>query len=312
VKVNAGFLGQTQLEVTRGTIGTFAVTVTQPVFRKSIDELRQLVVAEPGQWQLSQYVFDAQSNVVFLPYQPYDGLVSSNLDLLASLNLESNAVYAYNNQLNRKHIIAVWREELQRYESYDHRKDPPVEIPALKSVPIADRIDQIIGQVEAALPGILALTNKVAIILDNAAQTTSNLNATIVAAQPMVTNFALISGQLREPGGLTQWALGANGDLQLQDTLTNLNSLLGNTDTNLNRLTAEISVTLENVAGITSNLNAQVQANSNILWSISKTITDTDDMIQGLKRHWLLRSAFKTKATNAPVAPLQSPRAASK
>jgi hypothetical protein len=28
---------------------------------------------------------------------------------------------------------------------------------------------------------------------------------------------------------------------------------------------------------------------------------DTDDFIQGLKRHWLLRSAFKTKATNAPA-----------
>lgn len=311
VKVNGGLFGQTQLEVTRGTVGTFAMAVTQPVFRKTIDELRQLVAAEPGQWQLSQYVFGAQSNVVFLPYQPYDGLVSSNLDLLASLNLESNAVYAYNNRLNRKEIVATWSEELKRYVSYNHRKDSPVEIPALESVPIADRIDQMVGQVESALPGILALTNKVATILDNTAQATSNLNATLVVAQPMVTNFAVISAHLREPGGLTQWALGANGDRQLQGTLTNLNALLGNTDTNLNRLTAEISLTLENVAGITSNLNAQVQANSNILWSISKTITDTDDMIQGLKRHWLLRSAFKTKATNAPVKPLQSPRAAS-
>ena len=83
--------------------------------------------------------------------------------------------------------------------------------------------------------------------------------------------------------------------------LTNLNSLLGSTDTNLDRLTAEISLTLENLAGITSNLNAQVQANSNILGSISKTVVDTDDFMQGLKRHWLLRSAFKTKATNAPA-----------
>jgi hypothetical protein len=48
-------------------------------------------------------------------------------------------------------------------------------------------------------------------------------------------------------------------------------------------------------------LNAQVQANSNILGSISKIVVDTDDFVQGLKRHWLLRSAFKTKATNVPT-----------
>jgi len=51
-----------------------------------------------------------------------------------------------------------------------------------------------------------------------------------------------------------------------------------------------------------------VQANSNMLGGISKTVIDADDMIQGLKRHWLLRSAFKTKATNASATSLKSPR----
>jgi hypothetical protein len=68
----------------------------------------------------------------------------------------------------------------------------------------------------------------------------------------------------------------------------------------LNALTASVGVTLENIAGITSNLNAQVQANSNILWGISKTVMDADDLMQGLKRHWLLRSAFKAPVTNSP------------
>jgi hypothetical protein len=166
----------------------------------------------------------------------------------------------------------------------------------------------MVTQVQAALPGMLALTNKIAAVLDNAVNATSNLNATLVAAQPMVTNFAFISAQLREPGGLTQWALGTNGDVQLQGTLTNLNSLLGNTDTNLNRLMAEVSLTLENVSGITSNLHAQVQSNTNILGNISKIIVDTDDFVQGLKRHWLLRSAFKVKKTNDPPTTLKSPR----
>ena len=307
VKVNSGFLGQSQLEVTRGTNG-YALCVTQPIYCKTIPELEQLVAAQPGEWQLSQYVFDAQSNIIFKPYQPYDGLTHSNLELLASLNLPSNSVFAYNNKPDAKPIVAVWSEPLQRYDFYNRKTSPPVELTALESVPVADRLDKIIGQVETALPNILSITNKLFAVLDNAASATSNLNATIVNAQPLVTNFANISGQLREPGGLTLWALGTNSHFQLESALTNANSLLVNVDTNLNQLTLEIGATLENLAGITSNLNMQVHSNSNMLGGISKTVMDADDMIQGLKRHWLLRSAFKNKATNAPATPLNSPR----
>ena len=307
VKVNSGFLGQSQLEVTRGTNG-YALCVTQPIYCKTIPELEQLVAAQPGEWQLSQYVFDAQSNVIFKPYQPYDGLTHSNLELLASLNLPSNSVFAYNNKPDAKPIVAVWSEPLKRYDFYNRKTSPPVELTALESVPVADRLDKIIGQVETALPNILSITNKLFAVLDNAASATSNLNSTIVNAQPLVTNFASISSQLREPGGLTQWALGTNSHFQLESALTNANSLLVNVDTNLNQLTLEIGATLENLAGITSNLNVQVQANSNMLGGISKTVIDADDMIQGLKRHWLLRSAFKTKTTNTPATPLKSPR----
>jgi hypothetical protein len=97
------------------------------------------------------------------------------------------------------------------------------------------------------------------------------------------------------------WALGTNSHLQLETTLTNANSLLVNVNTNLDELTLQVGATLENLAGITSNLNVQVGANSNMLGNISKAIVDADDFVQGLKRHWLLRSAFKTKATNAPA-----------
>jgi hypothetical protein len=70
-------------------------------------------------------------------------------------------------------------------------------------------------------------------VLDNAANATSNLNVTLVETRPMITNFAVISAQLREPGGPLVWALGTNGNEQLQGSLTNVNSLLGHTDTNL-------------------------------------------------------------------------------
>ena len=171
---------------------------------------------------------------------------------------------------------------------------------AVETPPISDQIQAMVTQVQNALPGILSLTNKLSAVLDNAANATSNLNITLVAAQPLVTNFAIISAELRQPGGLGVWALGTNGNGQIQGALTNLNSLLVDTDTNLNALTENIGVTLDNIAGITSNLNAQVRANSNLLWGISKTVTDADGLVQGLKHHWLLRSAFKSKATNQP------------
>ena len=111
------------------------------------------------------------------------------------------------------------------------------------------------------------------------------------------------------------WALGTNAPFKIESVLTNANTLMVNVDTNLNQLTADITLTLLNLASITSNLNAQVQANPNLLGTIGKTIADTDDMVQGLKRHWLLRSAFKVKTTNAPavtapVKKLTSPRGA--
>jgi hypothetical protein len=92
------------------------------------------------------------------------------------------------------------------------------------------------------------------------------------------------------------WALGTNGNEQLQGALTNANALLASTDTNLTAILIQL-------ADITSNLNAQVQANTNMLGTISKTVADADDFVQGLKHHWLLRSAFKKESkTNAPPA----------
>jgi len=141
------------------------------------------------------------------------------------------------------------------------------------------------------LPNVLALTNKIAAVLDNTAAATSNLNATILSTQPLLTYFATLSEQLREPGGLGVWLLGTNGAQQTASVVTDL-------DTNLILLSA----TLDHLAGITSNLNAQVQANTNMLGGIAQAVADTDSFVQGLKHHWLFRSAFKNESksqTNA-------------
>jgi ABC-type transporter Mla subunit MlaD len=291
LKVNsADFLGKRQLEVTRGTNG-YALVVTQPVtLFTNLDELAQVVATEPDRWQLSQDVFDEKSNILF---HAFDTLTTSNLQTI--LALKPDSIYAYDNQQKDRHrIVASWNGRYHHYKIFKPGDDTAW-IHAVEAPPISDQLQAMVSQVQAALPGILLLTNKISTVLDNAVNVTSNLNTTIVAAQPLVTNFAAISGELREPGGLGMWALGANGNDQIQGALTNVNSLLANTDTNMTAILIHLS-------DITSNLNTQVQANTNMLGSISKIVIDTDDLVQGLKRHWLLRSAFKVKATNAPPA----------
>jgi len=284
VKITAaGFLNQRQLEVTRATNG-YAICVTQPVTMfTDLDELNRRVAAEPGHWQLSQDVFDADSNLLF---HAYATLTTSNLQIIGSLKPDS--IYAYDNHEKGKHsIVASWDGRYHHYKIFTS-SDDSAWLPAVEVAPISDQLQAMVTQVQQALPGILGLTNKITAMLDNAA-------LTLAATQPMITNFAAISSQLREPGGLGTWALGTNGQEQLQGALTNANSLLAHTDTNLDAL-------LISLAGITSNLNVQVQANTNLLGGISKTVIDADDLVQGLKHHWLLRSAFKNKATNVPPA----------
>jgi ABC-type transporter Mla subunit MlaD len=320
VKVNASdFLGSRSLEITRGTNG-YGVYSTRSLETLSLEKAQTL--ADPGKWRLAENIYDENSNLVL---HAYVSLAESNVTRM--IELKHEPVLAFHMPADRHHIVAIWNNSLQRYQDYDYRDGDETNayrLRAAESPAVTDQLQAMITQAQNALPGILSLTNQIAAALDNANATlgnaalaTSNLNVMIVSAQPLLTNFALISDQLRAPGGLALWALGADSQLQLANALTNANSLMANADTNLLQLTAGIGQTLDNLANITSNLNAQVQSNSNLLGGLSKTVTDADDFVQGLKRHWLLRSAFKTEETNetkkadSSIIRLKSPRDAS-
>ena len=177
------------------------------------------------------------------------------------------------------------------------------------------QLDQVIQTAKDALPNFLALTNQLTRVLTHTASATARLDALLADARPLVTNLTLISSHLSEPkGSLGDWLIPTNLNLQLTQTLAAAHTVLGsanlavtNTDARVGLLVGNLNESLEHLADLTSNLNAQVQVNTNILSDISSLITDTDHLVQGLKRHWLLRSAYKTKATNAP-APPASPR----
>ena len=118
----------------------------------------------------------------------------------------------------------------------------------------------------------------------------TNLNQTVLQLQPVISNATIVTANLRDPhGALGEWVLPVDLHTNLDNTIVTL--------------TAGLGATLMNVAAMTSNLNAQVQSNNQMLGNISKAVIDTDYLVQGLKRHWLLRVLRQSnKATNTPPA----------
>ncbi len=182
----------------------------------------------------------------------------------------------------------------------------PAESPAL-----SERLEAVVSAVEKALPDFLALTNTLTRALTNLAQITTHADEVLVSLKPTASNLAIITENIRDPhGSLGEWLIPTNVSRELTNTLSIAAGTLSSAQADLDMISTNITQTLENLSQITSNLNAQVQANSNILGGVSKTVMDTDDLVQGLKRHWLLRSAFKgkTNSTAAPVDKLKSPK----
>jgi ABC-type transporter Mla subunit MlaD len=174
----------------------------------------------------------------------------------------------------------------------------------------------MVGQIEAALPNFLQLTNQltgvlsnVSGVLSNANHLTVNLNTVAENARPMLTNLNVITTRLRDPNGsLGEWLIPTNINQKLDATLQSANGTLDTANTNL----VTLNRTLDNLGNITSNLNNQVQANPDILANISGLVVHSDQFVQGLKRFWLFRHLFRTSKTNTPAhhanPPLLTPK----
>ena len=304
----ADFLGKRELEVTRGT-GGYPTYVFYPMREVTIGEAQGL--PDLSNWVLAQEVWDATgTNLLSRPKSPLANLT----------NLTELAAGGYTNLIimdkahEGKSMTGIWNEPAGRYEAYT--KEAKYELEVDESAAVTERLEKLVSEVEQALPNILRLTNQLATVLSNSACLTSNLNAVALGASPAVSNLALVTARLNHPGALGEWVLPTNLNRQLEGTLGNADTALASASTNLTALAENLSRSLDNLANLTSNLNGQVQANTNILDHISRAIVDADSFVQGLKRHWLLRSAFRTKSTNAPPtvppAPLRSPKAKGK
>lgn len=267
-KVNAGdLLGGRFLEITKGTGGL--PTIWQPTNNPTLQVLRGKLVEERFKERFQQLRNVELDEPHPRPDEDIHAQVWAEMKLAVAENRP-----AYYTNLALEHIYFL---------------EP------LESLAVTERLERLVNQVEAALPSILDLTNKISAVLGTSTTLASNLNVVALETRPAISNFTQLAAELRGPGALGEWALGTNGQQSLDATLASANLLLTHTDTNLIVLMESFGTTLENLASITSNLNAQVQANTNMLGSISQAVGNTDELVQGLKRHWLLRSAFKKK-----------------
>lgn len=225
-------------------------------------------------------------------------------------------------------LTAMWGDKTGAYEPFTNGSK--YWLFADESPALTERLESLAKQVEQALPGIFHLTNQLAAVLTNGTRAVNSADkilteirpviadaqAVVSGLKPVADNITAITTRLREPkGSLGEWLIPTNLNQQLEqtlsaaggtlgaasNTLTTANTTIANADTNLTLLLSNLNRSLDSLAGITSNLNSQVQSNTNILGEVSAAVVHADDLVQGLKRHWLLRSAFKK--TNAPPAP---------
>lgn len=228
-----------------------------------------------------------------------------------------------------KALLAIYADEKQRASLYAPvSENRPWWIEAEENPSLTDELGVLVTQVKDALPGFFALTNQLETVLDNTTKLTENLNTTVTDLQPVIENATTITGMLTNgPGALGDYLIPTNIAAALElvlgnasGTLTNANGTISNATTtllsvqaNLDKLISNVVPTLENLAAMTGNLRGQLERNGNMLSGLNNTIIHADDMLQGLKHHWLLRSAFKTNAppkskSTTPSTPARSPR----
>ncbi len=291
VKVNAAdLLGKRVLEVTKGTNG-FPAYVFYPLREVTIEEAG--ILSDPQRWRVAQEIIERQTtNLLSRPWRPL-----TNLPAISAAGFTN--IMIMDRSEKRKYITGIWNNKEKRYEPYT-ADTKPYWLAADESAAVTERLELLVGQVEAALPNFLSLTNQLSLVLSNSANLTSNLNIVATTARPAVSNLAAATADLNRPGALGEWLLPTNINTHLDQTLVDADATLVNANTNLTVLLNNLNQSLDNLSGITSNLNRQVEANTNLLGAISETVVHADQFVQGLKRHWLLRSAFKTKKTNAP------------
>jgi ABC-type transporter Mla subunit MlaD len=272
------FLGNRYLEVTKGT-SDYSVEAAMPA--TVLDKTNPV-----------QVLFFPRVDETFKALQK---------QFKADPEYTNYSAYAIAYEATNKLRTLIAANPMQYYTNLDNATNywlEPMESPAL-----TERLETVVDGLEAALPNILNLTNELTHVLTNAGNAVSRLDAAVADARPMISNLNTITYNIRDPNGsLGTWILGKDLRERLSTTISNAQetlvvarSTLNNTDTNLTILATELEKSLINLADLTSGLNSQVKTNGSLVSNLDQMIAHTDELVQGLKHHWLLRSAFKKK-----------------
>ena len=160
-----------------------------------------------------------------------------------------------------------------------------------EEVPLALRAQQLLAQIEGALPALLENLDRT---LANTSALSEDAVRVVESGERVLANVEEITANLRDPdGSLGEWLLPPDVHAGLTATLTTVNEDL-----------LALKKSLDDVGAMTGSLREQVESNDRMLSEISDLVVDTDDMVQGLKRHWLLKGAFPgAPARDATVPP---------
>lgn len=300
----ADLLGKRVIEVTKGTDEGYGTFLTYPVENVPLENVAQL--PDLDKLRLGEELYSGTN----LESRAWAKLTPDLLKKAADLHVTN--LWIINPAEKRRAIEAMWNTYEHHYQKFIRGSKMRYELPPDEEPALTDRAQALLTEVEKALPKILDITNRINLVLSNSANLTSNLNIVAGNVRPVVSNLSVITANLREPkGSLGEWIIPTNISQKLDATLDTTHKTVGDADTNLVAVAESLTRSLNNLANITSNLNNQVQVNSNILTHISDIIVHTDQFVQGLKHHWLFRSAFRTKTTNAPptrtTEPARSP-----
>jgi ABC-type transporter Mla subunit MlaD len=306
------FLGKRMIEVSKGTNGP-ATYIFYQIRDWTLEDAAS--ISETNQLFFAEEIYGAGPDKTNLIVKVNEHFTRETLDRITAAR-SITSFLLFDKGIVNTQPTGLWKPQAGRYFPPNHDAETrkgyflvPDESPA-----VTERLEQAVSLVEAALPAVLDLTNQLRRVLDNAVTTTSHADEILVNAKPIVANLTRITENISEPdGSLGTWLFPPGLSLQLTQALASAQSLLTNSDAQLTALAGGLDVTIENLANLTSNLHAQVKANTNLVSDVSRLIIDTDDMVQGLKRHWLLRSAFKKKPAETPATapkrtPARSPR----
>ncbi len=299
----ADLLGKRVLEVTKGT-GGYPTYIYNPMMTLNLAESAQL--PEQSRWVFGEEITDnSGTNFLARAMQPLGNIP-------AILAAGYTNVLVVDRTTKEKKLTGIWDEKQGRYVAYDP-KSSRCYLHEEESPAVTEQLQRMVTEVEQALPNVLNLTNSLALVLSNSAVLTSNLNLAALSARPALSNLASATEHLNQPGALGQWLIPTNVNHELETTLSNANAAVVAANTNLAGVMQNLNRSLDNVADLTSNLNQQVEVNSNILSSISGTVTHADQFVEGLKRFWLFKHLFKGEEKKAPPprsgpGPVRSPK----